>query len=93
MQLGLFPFPGPGWVLNELLDVAVAGTLVALVGWNWAFLPSFLAESLPVVDVVPSWTAAVLFATRHGATAPAPPPPAGEKLAGSGSTTAPPGTR
>ena len=46
------------------LDIAVAGAMTTLVGWHWAFLPSFAAEMVPVVDLVPTWTAAVLIATR-----------------------------
>jgi hypothetical protein len=74
--------------LNNFVDVATAITLVGLVGWNWAFLPTFLAELVPFVDLVPTWTLAVLFATRGqklptvppagpptGPGAPPPPPP------------------
>jgi len=35
-----------------------------LVGFHWAFLPTFIAELLPFVDLVPSWTLAVWLATR-----------------------------
>jgi hypothetical protein len=38
--------------------------MVWLVGWHWAFLPSFVAELVPGLDIFPSWTAAVWFATR-----------------------------
>jgi hypothetical protein len=65
--------------LNNGIDVVTALTMLGLVGWNWAFLPTFLAELVPFVDLVPSWTLAVMFATR-GPKAPdspgAPPPPA-----------------
>lgn len=68
--------------LNNVIDVATAAVLVALVGWHWAFLPSFAVEMVPFVDLVPSWTMAVLFATRGGpAPADAAPkslPPAGQ---------------
>jgi hypothetical protein len=50
--------------LNNAIDVAAAIALVALVGWHWAFLPTFLAEMIPFVDLVPSWTLAVAIATR-----------------------------
>lgn len=49
---------------NDALDVLVAGAMALLIGWHWAFLPSFLAELLPGFDLVPTWTAAVFFATR-----------------------------
>jgi hypothetical protein len=58
--------------LNTAIDVATGLALVALVGWHWAFLPTFLAELVPFVDLVPTWTLAVAFATR-GRVAEAPP--------------------
>ncbi len=50
--------------IDDLLDVAVAWILIRLLGWHWAFLPSFAAKLVPGVDLVPSWTMAVLVATR-----------------------------
>jgi len=66
--------------LNNVIDVATGLAMVALVGWHWAFLPTFLAEMVPFVDLVPTWTLAVIFATRGGPTQAAPggpplPPP------------------
>jgi len=64
--------------LNNVVDVLTGVAMLGLVGWHWAFLPTFLAELVPFVDLVPSWTLAVMFATR-GPKAPdspgAPPPP------------------
>jgi hypothetical protein len=67
VQLGLLPLFVGGWVspLNDALDVVVAIAMVALVGWHWAFLPAFFSELIPIWDLVPSWTAAVLIATRN----------------------------
>lgn len=66
LQLGVFPLfaPGAASPVNDALDVAVAGAMTWLVGWHWAFLPSFVAELVPGLDLVPTWTAAVFFATR-----------------------------
>jgi hypothetical protein len=66
LQVVLMPafFPGAASPANDVIDVAVALVLLRLVGWHWAFLPAFLAESVPVLDLVPTWTAAVLLATR-----------------------------
>ena len=50
--------------LNNVIDTAAALALVALVGWHWAFLPTFLTELVPFVDLVPTWTIAVFLATR-----------------------------
>jgi len=69
--------------LNNVIDVATGLALIALVGWHWAFLPTFLAELVPFVDLVPSWTLAVAIATRGRISPPppevvvvSPPPPA-----------------
>lgn len=48
---------------NDVVDVAVAVALTRILGWHWAFLPSFLAEMIPVVGLVPTWTAAVFYVT------------------------------
>ena len=65
--------------LNNAVDVLTAIAMLALVGPHWAFLPTFLVEFVPFVDLVPSWTLAVMLVTRGkgGPAAPgAPPPPA-----------------
>ena len=68
LQLAFFPAFAPGWLspLNNILDVVVAVIMVRMLGWHFAFLPSFVAELIPIVDLVPTWTAAVWFATRPG---------------------------
>ena len=72
LQIGLLPLFSPGWLspLNDALDVVIAIAMIALVGWHWSFLPAFLAELVPVFDLVPSWTAAVFIATRNAPGAP-----------------------
>jgi len=79
VQIGLLPLFAEGWLspANDALDVLVAIAMVLLVGWHWAFLPAFAAELVPLFDLVPSWTAAVLIATRGPAEAPAPTPAMG----------------
>jgi hypothetical protein len=63
LQLGLLPLFGAGWLapLNDVLDVIIAILMVHRLGWHMAFLPTLVAELLPVVDIFPSWTLAVLF--------------------------------
>jgi len=84
LQIAIFPAFSEGAVspLDTGLDLAVAGAMTALVGWHWAFLPSFATELVPFVDLVPTWTAAVFIATRPSrrapAGAPASLPPGGE---------------
>ena len=56
---------GPFQVLLDWpLDLLTAALMTGLVGFHWAFLPTFLAEAVPWLDVVPTWTLAVIFATR-----------------------------
>ena len=74
-QIVVFPlFVGgaasPG---DDALDLRVAGVMVRLLGWHWAFLPTFFAELVPGLDLVPTWTAAVFFATRGTPQASRPP--------------------
>jgi hypothetical protein len=72
--------------LNGAIDVATGLLMVGLVGWHWAFLPTFVAELVPFVDLVPTWTLAVTFATQgRVAEAPALPPPGQTPRDGSGS--------
>ncbi len=70
IQIVAFPFFVEGGMspLNDALDIIVAVSIIGLLGWHWAFLPSTIAELVPGLDLVPSWTAAVLFATRKGST-------------------------
>jgi len=86
LQWVLFPLFGLGALspFNNALDVLTGVILWRLLGWHWALLPTFVAELLPGVDLVPCWTAAVFIATRGkppGASAsapalpPEPPPP------------------
>jgi hypothetical protein len=50
--------------LDTALDVVTAVILTKLLGWHWAFLPSFFAELVPALDLFPTWTAAVFYVTR-----------------------------
>ena len=69
LQMAAFPYFFEGLLspLNAILDVIVAGALILLVGWHIAFLPSFIVEQIPLADLSPTWTIAVLLATRKGA--------------------------
>ena len=66
VQIALLPLVLGGAVspVDDVIDVVVAVALTLLVGFHWAFLPTFVAELVPFVDLVPSWTLAVFFATR-----------------------------
>jgi len=67
VQIGLLPLFVEGSLsfVNDALDMVVAGILIALVGWHWAFLPAFVAELVPGLDLAPTWTVAVFLATRR----------------------------
>jgi hypothetical protein len=66
LQLALLPAFGGGIfsAFDVVLDVAVGILLTVLLGWHLAFLPTFIVELVPGVDLVPTWLAAVWIATR-----------------------------
>jgi hypothetical protein len=65
-QIVFFPALSEGFAspFDAALDVIVAILLTLLVGWHIAFIPSFIIKALPFADIAPTWTVAVLFATR-----------------------------
>ena len=56
--------PGSLSLLNDALDLAVFVLLTKLIGWHWALVPAGLCEMAPILDEIPTWTAAAYFATR-----------------------------
>ncbi len=82
LQIVVFPTFAEGFLspLNDALDGAVAVAMISLLGWHWTFLPSFLAELVPMVDIVPTWTAAVWFVTRSRSVPPGEPDRPPEQL-------------
>ena len=60
-QLIVFPvfIEGGASPADDALDIGLAVTMTALLGWHWEFLPSFAAKLVPGVDLVPLWTLAV----------------------------------
>src|SRR5207244_7391010 len=66
LQIFVFPLFADGALspADDVLDLAVAAVLVNLLGWHWEFLPAFLAELVPGVDLVPFWTLAVVSVYR-----------------------------
>jgi hypothetical protein len=66
VQIFFFPVFSEGIAspLNAGLDVVVGVTLVLLVGWHIAFVPTFIIEALPFADLAPTWTLAAVIATR-----------------------------
>jgi hypothetical protein len=88
IQLTLGPV---GWLFaDELIDIATMALLSVVVGFHPLFIPTFVAEFVPMVDMLPTWTGCitVVVALRHRQqqrTGPtptvtsAPPPPSGSK--------------
>ena len=58
-------FEGAASPVDDFLDLCMAGILTYLLGWNWEFLPSFLAKLVPGADLVPLWTLAVANVYRR----------------------------
>jgi len=50
---------------DTALDLITAVILARILGWHWAFLPTFAVEMVPGLDLFPTWTAAVFFVTRN----------------------------
>jgi len=76
LQLFLFPLFAEGLIspFDDALDLGVSLLLSGLIGWHWAFVPSILVKVIPFADEAPTWTLAVLFATRHRPMLPPIPP-------------------
>jgi hypothetical protein len=51
----------PAEGLEAAIDVAAGMVLTWLLGFHWALLPSFVLKLIPVLDVAPTWTAAVAY--------------------------------
>jgi hypothetical protein len=66
LQLYLFPLfmGGVAGGADAVLEVVVGLLLCWICGFHPAFLPTFIGEALPMVDLFPSWTLATLFVTR-----------------------------
>jgi hypothetical protein len=66
LQIAALPLFAEGGIspADTLLDIIVAYILIRLLGWHWVFLPTMAAELVPGLDLVPTWTAAVYYATR-----------------------------
>jgi hypothetical protein len=51
--------------VDDVCDVVVCVMLSWLIGFHVAFLPSFFIKLVPFAEIAPTWTIAVLIATRH----------------------------
>ncbi len=48
-----------------VVDAVVFGILTKLLGFHWAFLPSFLVEIVPGLDLLPTWVGCIWFVIRQ----------------------------
>jgi len=66
LQIFVFPLFAEGALspADDLLDLAVAAVMVQLLGWHWEFLPAFVSELVPGLDLVPFWTLAIIHVYR-----------------------------
>ena len=57
LQFLLGPF---GWAFaDEIIDVAAMILTIAVIGFHPLLLPTFAVEFIPLVDMLPTWTACV----------------------------------
>src|SRR5262245_57748916 len=77
IQMSLGP---SGWLFaDQAIDVIAMCLISALIGFHPLFIPTFIAEFVPMVDMLPTWTGctAVVIALRRReqrGVAPSPPP-------------------
>jgi len=66
IQIIFFPMFVEGVLspVDDVLDIAVGATLWSLLGWHYAFIPALVAEAIPGLDLVPTWTAAAFLAIK-----------------------------
>jgi hypothetical protein len=62
LQIVFWPLFGEGFLspFEDLLDLIVAGVLIAICGFRWQFVLAFFLEAVPGFDLFPTWTALVL---------------------------------
>jgi hypothetical protein len=66
----------PGWFLDDAIDVVAMILLTVVLGFHPLFIPTFIAELVPLVDMLPTWTGctAIVIALRRKQPVPEPPP-------------------
>ena len=60
----------PGELTDIALDVGAMIVISRLLGFHWVLLPTLFAETIPGLDLIPTWTGAVAFLVwnrgKHG---------------------------
>ena len=78
---GIQMLTGPvGWLFfDEAVDVIAMILMTLTLGFHPLFIPTFVVEFVPLVDMLPTWTgcvaAVVAMRRRQPPSGPAPPPP------------------
>ena len=58
LQLVTGPF---GWAFgDQIIDVISMVLTMWALGFHWLLLPTFVAELVPIVDMLPTWTACTI---------------------------------
>jgi hypothetical protein len=80
LQLLLGPFGW--WGVDEGLDIVAMFLLTLTIGFHPLFLPTFVAEFIPGVDLLPTWTACtfMVIGLRRKKNVPPPPQPPGPPI-------------
>jgi hypothetical protein len=72
-QMLLGPF---GWTfIDEVIDLVAMLLISGLLGFHLLFLPTFVVEIIPVVDMLPTWTGCVALVVALRRKQQRPPPP------------------
>ncbi len=63
LQIAVFPlfFEGGFSPFDDALDITAAIALMAICGFRWQFVVAFCMELVPVLDILPTWTAVALL--------------------------------
>lgn len=66
LQIAFLPLFAGGVAspISDALDVFMAMAMIFLLGWHIALLPTLIAEFIPMVNLVPTWTAAVWIVSK-----------------------------
>jgi hypothetical protein len=66
-QVGLLPLFAEGAFspVDDALDLGTFIILVKVLGWHPLLLPTMVAELIPLVDLAPTWTMAILIIMRR----------------------------
>ncbi|MGP8201167.1 MAG: hypothetical protein ACLQU4_16880, partial [Limisphaerales bacterium] len=51
----------PGEIVAGVLDCMVMGAMIILLGFHWLFLPTFVVEVIPEIDMLPTWVGCVAY--------------------------------